>query len=151
MYLWLPIAAFVLMVAAGLWWWRKRRLGPSLHAASAEYTAQQAVEDVTLEKADWIGKTGLPEAIEREIPHYLRREFGEFMGDPNSLKASDLIYLGIHRDTEGRAHFWRVPSKNPANPGYAAYAEIDSSGQVMSLGWGERNLPVSPAGSGARL
>lgn len=86
--------------------------------------------------ADWIGTTGLDEGTERELPRYLRRELGEFLDDPQGLKAADLHYLGIHRDERGAAHFWRMPARG--NETSFAYIEIDDSGNPSSYGWGDR-------------
>jgi hypothetical protein len=66
-------------------------------------------EDEVREVAVWIGKTGLPEALERELPRYLRREFGQSLFDEESLKAADLQYVGAF-PVEGKAiHYWRIP------------------------------------------
>ena len=109
-------------------------------AARGEYLDRRTAEENTLEAADWIGRTGLDEATERELPRYLRREFGEFMDDPDGLKASDLEYIGIFTDERGPAHFWKVPSKTAQEP-YFAYVDIDQQGQPTFMGWGDRTLP----------
>lgn len=59
-----------------------------------EISRLMEMEDSIREEADWFGKTGLDEETERELPRYLRLEFGEFLSDEDSLKASDLVYLG---------------------------------------------------------
>jgi hypothetical protein len=96
------------------------------------------------ESADWFGKTGLDEGTERELPRYLRREFGEAPDEEGSLRASDLHYLGVHRDAErGPAHFWRVARSQGGEPWYA-YVEVDQQGGATSLGWGDREPPTTP-------
>jgi hypothetical protein len=105
------------------------------------YTRRREVEEVTIEVADWMGQTGLDEGTERELPRYLRREFGEFLDDPAGLKANDLHYLGIHGDAHGRAHFWRVPSRG-GEPSFA-YVDISDHGEALSLGWGDRSPPAA--------
>lgn len=44
-------------------------------------------EDAVVEQAPWMGRTGLPEDLERELPRYVRREFGESVFDDESLRA----------------------------------------------------------------
>jgi hypothetical protein len=105
---------------------------------------RRSVEEATLESADWIGRTGLDEATERELPRYLRREFGEFIDEPDALRASDLQYLGVFADDRGAAHFWQVPSK-AAQEAYFAYVEVDAKGRPTLLGWGDRAPPPSSA------
>lgn len=105
------------------------------------YTRRRDVEEHTVEIADWMGRTGLDEATERELPRYLRREFGEFQGDPEGLKANDLHYLGIHADERGRAHFWRIPSRGGEVS--FAYVDVSEHGEALCLGWGDRSPPTA--------
>jgi hypothetical protein len=121
-----------------------RRVNTEAAAAHADYVSRRAAEEETLEFAEWIGRTGLDEATERELPRYLRREFGEFLDDPDGLKASDLQYMGVFRDEEGTAHFWKVPSKTAQEP-YFAYVDIDEHGEATCLGWGSRMPPAKSA------
>ena len=121
-----------------------QRVKSQAAAAHAEYAGRRAVEEETLEPAEWIGRTGLDEATERELPRYLRREFGEFLDDPEGLKANDLQYMGLFRDERGPAHFWKVPSKAAQEPCFA-YVEVDEAGQATCLGWGDRTPPAHSA------
>lgn len=108
----------------------------------ANYTRRRDAEERTHEVADWIGRTGLDEATERELPRYLRREFGESQGDPQGLKAGDLIYQGVHADAQGRAHFWRIPSRDGGEASFA-YVDISDAGEALCLGWGDRSPPTT--------
>ncbi|MBC7982551.1 MAG: hypothetical protein H7Y02_01725 [Candidatus Obscuribacterales bacterium] len=108
-------------------------------AANPEYLRKRKIEQDTLEQADWIGRTGLDEDTERELPRYLRRELGEFLDDRHGLRAADLQYKGIHQDVRGPAHFWQMPER--AGEISFAYVEINSQGEPTCLGWGDRDLP----------
>jgi hypothetical protein len=127
--------ALAIVFAKPLLRWLARR-SPTM----GNYTRRRAVEDDTVEVADWFGRTGLDEGTERELPRYLRREFGEFLDDPEGLKAADLHYLGIHGDAQGRAHFWCIPSRG-GEVSYA-YVDISEGGEALSLGWGDRSPPT---------
>lgn len=98
------------------------------------HSVRQA-ERAVLEEADWMGRTGLPEDIERELPRYLRRELGEFLDQPGGLRAADLRYVGIASDSRGTAHFWQMPERGGEKP--YAYVEIDAEGNAKGLGWGD--------------
>lgn len=100
-----------------------------------ERHAVRQAERALPEEADWIGRTGLPEDIERELPRYLRRELGEFLDQPGGLRAADLRYVGIATDTRGTAHFWQMPERAGEKP--YAYVEIDAEGNAKGLGWGD--------------
>lgn len=108
---------------------------------AATYVQRRAIEAATREEAPWFGTTGLDDDSERELPRYLRREFGEFLDDATGLKARDLEYLGVHRDSVGAAHYWLIRRASADSPSYA-YIEIDSVGGLVSYGWGNR----SPSG-----
>lgn len=112
-----------------------------LAPAMSNYTRRRDAEEHAIEVADWIGRTGLDEGTERELPRYLRREFGEFLDDPEGLKANDLSYLGILTDARGRAHFWRIPSRRGEVS--FAYVDISDEGDALSLGWGDRSPPAT--------
>jgi hypothetical protein len=108
-------------------------------AAGAQYEKRRALEHENAEVADWIGRTGLDEATERELPRYLRRELGEFLDEPGGLKASDLIYLGLLSDERGAAHFWKMPEKDSIQS--FAYVDVGNDGEALGLGWGDRKAP----------
>ena len=44
--------------------------------------AEMEREEAIREEAPWFGKTGLAEEQERELPRYLRREFGQLLSNP---------------------------------------------------------------------
>lgn len=98
------------------------------------YRAEQTV----IEAADWFGRTGLSEADERELPKYLRREFGELLLEEGSLKASDLRYLGAFDEYEATVHYWQVPSSD----GEPTYAYIEVRPGMTMMGWGNRRPPA---------
>ena len=104
-----------------------------------------------IEQADWIGCTGLGEEIERELPRYLRLEYGESILDDDSLKAADLTYLGAFVVSETdlqeefseyttQVHCWIIPNEDELY----AYAEIFQDGSVC-LGLGSY-LPEAAQG-----
>ena len=115
-----------------------RSVRPEIAAESALYAKRRAAEGATREEAPWFGETGLDDDTERELPHYLRREFGEFLDDSSGLRARDLEYVGVHRDDVGAAHFWRIRRASAGEPTFA-YIEIDSVGRPVSYGWGSRS------------
>ncbi len=90
------------------------------------------------EVAEWFGKTGLGEEIERELPHYLRRELGESLFNTGSLKASDLVYIGSFKVMSGgEDHFWRFPWKDDE---FYAKVEVGIDGSTI-IGWGSEKPP----------
>jgi len=98
-------------------------------------------EEVTAENAEWMGTTGLDEKTERELPRYLRREFGESLFDEGSLKAADLRYVGVFAEDGQQVHYWHVPYKD--NDQIFAYIEVAPTGDICT-GWGNREPPISP-------
>jgi hypothetical protein len=134
--------ALVLIVVAFAVFRFARGLKKEVSAAHEQYVQRRAAEEQTLEVAKWIGQTGLDEETERELPRYLRREFGEFLDDPDGLKADDLVYLGVQHDQDGTAHFWRIPSRSQTEPCFA-YVGIDTDGNAICLGWGDRTPVVA--------
>ena len=100
-------------------------------------------EDATTEDAHWIGTTGLDEDTERELPRYLRREFGESLFDKGSLKAADLRYVGVFAEDGQQVHYWHVPYKG--NDQMFAYVEVAPTGDTC-IGWGNREPPAFSAG-----
>ncbi len=90
-------------------------------------------EETVVESATWFGKTGLSDALERELPRYLRREFGQTLFDAKSLKAADLSYLGAFKEGAARVHYWRVPYRDKE-----VYAYIEITPSQTFTGWGNR-------------
>ncbi len=108
----------------------KKAVEEQLQRMEAEYKVK--------EEADWFGKTGLDEETERELPHYLRRELGESLFDEGSLKANDLVYIGVYELIDGsKEHYWRIPWKNEE-----VYARIVIGIDGSNLmDWGNRKPP----------
>jgi hypothetical protein len=126
------LGVFAVLIAYVVW--RILRIG---RTASAEVDRRWEVDRNLVEVADWFGKTGLSDEDERELPKYLRREFGE-VGADDGLRAADLKYLGVQSDDQGAAHFWAIP-KSEGDGDYAyAYINIDEHGVPQSYGWGDR-------------
>ena len=90
-----------------------------------------------IEEASWFGETGLDEETERELPHYLRRAYGESVFDEDSLKADDLEYLGIFDTEEGAVRFWKIPTSD----GRAVYAYAVPYENTFCLGFGDKTPP----------
>ncbi len=134
-------------IIVGLWL-LKFVIRAAFHIAVARSpnTRERELEREVPEVADWFGTTGLDEATERELPRYLRRELGEYLDDPEGLKAADLKYLGVLTDERGSAHFWAIPPRHGEQS--FAYVEIDASGAAVSLGWGDRVAPGVAESSG---
>lgn len=124
-------------------WLLKLAIRAAFHVAVARSpnTRKRELEHEVLEVADWFGTTGLDDATERELPRYLRRELGEYLDDPDGLKASDLRYLGVLTDERGPARFWAMPERHGERS--FAYADLDAEGAVASLGWGDRSPPAA--------
>ena len=122
------LVLFIVLKFAPRWFFRRMKL-------SEEYLRKRQSEEELHEEADWFGQTGLDEAVERELPRYLRRELHEFVDEPTGLKASDLRYLGVHSDSRGTAHFWKMPPRS-GEVAYA-YVQLDEHGTVSHLGWGD--------------
>ncbi|HOY70491.1 MAG TPA: hypothetical protein PL131_07260 [Methylotenera sp.] len=99
-------------------------------------------EYATTETADWFGKTGLDEETERELPRYLRREFGETLFEQGALQANDLIYLGAFDEPIGVAHYWRITSKHNEDEPYYAHVIVEANGETCT-GWGDRKPPLT--------
>ena len=92
------------------------------------------------ETADWFGKTGLEEEVERELPHYLRREMGESLLEEGSLKANDLKYVGAFKKVDGSVeHFWRIPWGDKE-----VYAKITEDVDSVYTEWGSDKPPELP-------
>jgi len=115
---------------------------PYYKKAVSERFALMGQEEATLEEAEWFGITGLGIDIERELPRYLRREFGESLFDEGSLKAADIKYeevfseLGL--DIPLQVHYWRLPARD--GEAVYAYIEVTPDGETC-LGWGNKEPP----------
>lgn len=121
--------------------WRLLHFWKSVHAeASAEVARRWEADANLVEVAPWFGQTGLSEEDERELPRYLRREFGE-VGAEDGLRAADLVYLGVQSDERGAAHFWVIPKREDGSDYAYAYIDIDDRGQTLCYGWGDREPP----------
>jgi hypothetical protein len=111
---------------------------PEYKKAVQERLARMKKEEEVREAAAWIGKTGLPEDLERELPRYLRRELGQSLFDEGSLKAADLQYVGAFAEGGRIIHFWRVPYQGRSD----VYAYIEfGPGHHSITGWGDRQPP----------
>ena len=89
------------------------------------------------ESAPWFGRTGLPEEVERHVAAYVRMEFGEVIGDHDSLKASDLDYVGAFHEGSSIVHYWLVPSSQAQ---LYAHVEVKVGGGTYTS-MGERRPP----------
>jgi hypothetical protein len=89
------------------------------------------------EDAPWFGATGLPADVERHVPRYVRLEFGESLGDPGALEASDLEYVGSFSESVSRVYYWRIPS---STPDLYAHVEVQPDGSIYTS-MGERTPP----------
>jgi len=105
------------------------------------YYAGCEAEDSISGSAGSFGTTGLSDRTERELPKYLRREFGERVLDADSLKASDLTYVGRFEETDFPVHYWKIPSTSGKD--VYAYVEEWTDGQCCT-GWGNRSPPTAP-------
>jgi hypothetical protein len=113
---------------------------PEYKAQIAHLHASYAAEETVREDAPWFGTTGLPEDIERDLPKYLRREFGELLLDEGSLAAKDLTYVGRFSEEGSWVHYWRIPARD-GEESYA-YVEIEPDGTPYTA-WGDREPPAS--------
>lgn len=95
-------------------------------------------EEAVREEAPWFGRTGLSDDEERELPRYLRREFGTLLSEPGSLKAADVEYLGVFVEGVETVHFWRIHYGSP-EPKFAYVVSAPAERAVM--GWGDRKPP----------
>jgi hypothetical protein len=119
---------------------RRTAFVDAFKAAVPQVQQRRADELQIQEEADWFGRTGLDDATERELPRYLRRELGEFLDDPEGLKASDLVYLGLFKLRKGQMHFWRIPGRTHGDS--FAYIELSRDGSPTLFGWGDREPPA---------
>ncbi len=90
-------------------------------------------DKATLEVAEWIGTTGLAEAVERSLPYYIRLERGLSLYEAGAVRASDLEYLGAFPEGEAVVHCWKLldPADNTLSFGVV---HIDAHGESLSYG-----------------
>jgi hypothetical protein len=111
---------------------------PEYKKAVEENLALMKKEEEVREEADWFGRTGLSDALERELPRYLRRELGQSLFDADSMQASDLTYVGEFMEGDTTVHYWRVPQAQATDT--YAYIEISVNGDSV-IGWGDKQPP----------
>lgn len=109
---------------------------PAYQQALEQSIAQMQEEEEVIEVALWFGVTGLSDHIERELPRYLRREFGQSVFEPKALKAEDLIYLGVFDGDNSQNHFWRIATEQEE-----VYAYVSVGPEYTLMGWGDRAPP----------
>lgn len=117
---------------------------PEFYRGMEERLKLFSKEETINEEASWFGKTGLSNDVERELPRYLRREFGKTLFEEGSLKAADLTYVGAFPDGTNTIHYWRI--NNDPKTIYYAYVEVTSTGRT-NLGWGDKK-PAEGTASG---
>ncbi len=131
------IGALALVIA---WLTYKVRSDPAYREQMARSRASHDAEQTVIEQAPWFGTTGLGGELERELPKYLRREFGERLLDEDALKAADLAYVGRFDEAGGVVHYWRIPARD-GEPSFA-YIEMTADGGSCT-GWGNREPPAT--------
>jgi hypothetical protein len=96
-------------------------------------------DEAVVESAPWFGRTGLTDEVERELPRYIRREFGRMLSEPGAIKASDLNYIGQFVESGDVVHYWQIQngSKEPS----FAYV-VASPPKHRVIGWGDRRPPT---------
>jgi len=141
-YIVLTVLGFVALAALAGLGWMKVKVDRETHRRNLV----RAKERVVLEEADWIGRTGLGEDAERELPRYLRRERGETLFDEDALKAADLRYLGRAPEGGGTTHYWHVPQGREE---VYAFVDVAADGST-AMGWGGARLPPEPMRAVAR-
>ncbi|RFP10612.1 MULTISPECIES: hypothetical protein [unclassified Duganella] len=108
------------------------------HAPAKATLDEMRKDEAVIENAPWFGKTGLSEEDERELPRYVRREFGRLLSEPGAIKASDLEYIGQFIEGGDVVHYWRIPNGSEA----ASFAYIVASPpEHQVVGWGNRRPP----------
>ena len=131
-----------LLITAMLWLgWRNVDVASTPRADAIEQRRElaRAALGMVPESADWFGKTGLGEQTERELPRYLRREFGEERGDAWALHANELRYLGMFNQGGVPTYFWRIQSLRFHDD--VVYAYVTVNGDNVGMGWGDRYPP----------
>ena len=107
-------------------------------AATQERLEAMQKEEAVRESAPWFGKTGLADDVERELPRYLRREYGQLLSEPGALQAGDLEYLGLFSEGVESVHYWLIHDRAKA-PHYAYV--VAAPEEHRSMGWGDRSPP----------
>lgn len=93
-------------------------------------------EKKVIEKAPWMGKTGLSAETEREMPRFVRHQLGQIIFDKGALKASDLDYLGAYLEEGNTVHYWRMKT------GEYVFVSVSGAGDVlMGMGYKEPSGP----------
>lgn len=100
------------------------------------------LEYAVREEAPWFGGTGLPDEVERELSHYIRREMGQSVHETSSLKARDLNYLGVFPWRSHAVHYWRVRVASESEDSFATIIMYEG---VANYEWGS----PSPEAAGA--
>jgi len=90
-----------------------------------------------VEEASWFGKTGLDDATERDLLHYIRREYGESVFDEDGLKADELEYLGVFETDDEPTRFSNIPTSDDE----PVYAYAMPYGDSIYLGRGDKSPP----------
>lgn len=121
--------------------WRNVDLSTDDKETDIQRSLLQTEEKYIHEQAEWFGKTGLGDEIERELPRYLRQEFGEMSGDAQALRASDLHYIGVFDQSGIQTHFWHIRPDHRTGEDIFAYIDIVDSD--FRMGWGDRKPPQS--------
>ena len=127
--------AIALAIIAGVVyaWYSSRRT----KRVVAEILSKPDPEDLLVETASWLGCTGLGLDAEREVGRYLRREIGQSVSDPDSVKLDDLEYLGVFLDDAYPAHYWRY-----SKAGEEGYVSLMSA--PYGLSWSTAERPTKP-------
>jgi hypothetical protein len=117
-----------------------RKAAGAIDPNSPEFKKKVAerLAEMKREEAPWFGKTGLDDETERDLPQYLRREFGKPLSAPGSLKAAELVYLGAFVEGADTVHCWQLP----AHISTTAYAYVlRSPTDPGFISWGDRKPP----------
>jgi hypothetical protein len=123
--------------AAAAYFWYSKRRSSEVRKSLAAVFLQPSPEELVTEEAPWLGVTGLGSEAEREVARYLRREIGQSVDDPNSVKLNDLEYLGVYLDGPYPAHYWRYSSGGET--GYVSLMPAPNG-----LNWDTTDKPTKP-------
>jgi hypothetical protein len=123
------VFAFMLLVFASIACSRQPAITPGV-------TPRATASNTT---ADWAGKTGLDAETEAHVPEYVRLEFGESESDPESLKASNLKYIGMFKEGADKFYYWQIPTGQPG--AVFVYVRVSPNGDQFT-GLGDRRPPM---------